>query len=66
VALADRVRALGTGHSLGPIADTTGTQVSLAGLLPLIEIDSASRRVRVGGGVLARSSRSADLASSAR
>jgi alditol oxidase len=51
VAHADRVRALGTGHSFSPIADTTGTQVSLAGLPPLMEIDSASRRVRVGGGV---------------
>jgi alditol oxidase len=51
VAQADRVRALGTGHSFSPIADTTGTQVSLAGLPPLMEIDSASRRVRVGGGV---------------
>jgi xylitol oxidase len=51
VARADRVRALGTRHSFSPIADTTGTHVSLAGLPPLIEIDSAGRQVRVGGGV---------------
>jgi xylitol oxidase len=51
VAHADHVRALGSGHSFSSIADTTGTQVSLAGLPPLMEIDSASRRVRVGGGV---------------
>jgi alditol oxidase len=51
VAQADHVRALGSGHSFSSIADTTGTQVSLAGLPPLIEIDSARRRVRVGGGV---------------
>jgi xylitol oxidase len=51
VAQADRVRALGTGHSFSPIADTTGTQVSLVGLPPLIELDPTSRRVRVGGGV---------------
>jgi len=51
VAQADRVRALGTRHSFSRIADTTGTHVSLAGLPPLIEIDSAARRVRVGGGI---------------
>jgi xylitol oxidase len=51
VVQADHVRALGSGHSFSSIADTTGTQVSLAGLPPLMEIDSASRRVRVGGGV---------------
>lgn len=51
VAAADRVRALGTRHSFSPIADTTGTHVSLAGLPPLIEIDSAGQRVRIGGGV---------------
>jgi alditol oxidase len=51
VARAERVRALGTRHSFSRIADTTGLHVSLAGLPPLIEIDSAARRVRVGGGV---------------
>ncbi len=51
VANADRVRALGTRHSFSRIADTTGTHVSLAGLPPLMEIDAAERRVRVGGGV---------------
>jgi len=52
VGRSDRVRALGTRHSFSRIADTTGTHVSLAGLPPLIEIDSAARRVRVGGGIL--------------
>ena len=51
VARADRVRALGTRHSFSRIADTTGTHISLAGLPPLMEIDSAGRRVRVGGGI---------------
>jgi alditol oxidase len=51
VARSDRVRALGTRHSFSRVADTTGTHVSLAGLPPLIEIDSAARRVRVGGGI---------------
>lgn len=51
VGSADRVRALGTRHSFSRIADTTGTHVSLAGLPPLIEIDSAGRQVRLGGGV---------------
>jgi xylitol oxidase len=51
VADADRARALGTRHSFSPIADTTGTHISLAGLPPLIEIDGAERWVRVGGGV---------------
>jgi len=51
VGRSDRVRALGTRHSFSRIADTTGTHVSLAGLPPLIEIDSAARRVRVGGGI---------------
>ena len=51
VGRSDRVRALGTRHSFSRIADTTGTHVSLAGLPPLIEIDSAARQVRVGGGI---------------
>jgi len=51
VARAGRVRALGSRHSFSRIADTTGTHISLAGLPPLMEIDSAGRRVRVGGGI---------------
>jgi len=51
VGRSDRVRALGTRHSFSRIADTTGTHVSLAGLPPLIEIDSPAHRVRVGGGI---------------
>ncbi len=46
-----RVRALGTGHSFNRIADTTGAQVSLAGMPRTIDIDSQVRRVTVGPGV---------------
>jgi xylitol oxidase len=51
VAHSGHVRALGARHSFSRIADTTGTHVSLAGLPPLIEIDSAARQVRIGGGI---------------
>jgi alditol oxidase len=46
-----RIRALGTGHSFSPIADTTGDLVSLAGLPRLIEIDSEAGTVTVSAGV---------------
>ncbi len=51
VARADRVRPLGTGHSFNRIADTTGTLVWLGELPPVIEVDSAARTLRVGGGL---------------
>jgi xylitol oxidase len=51
VAGSDRVRALGAGHSFNEIADTTGTMVSLAGLPPVIEVDSAASVVEVSGGL---------------
>jgi len=51
VARSSRVRALGTGHSFSPIADTTGDLVSLADLPKIIEIDTDRSRVWVSAGV---------------
>jgi len=51
VAGAVRVRALGTGHSFSPVADTTAELVSLAGMPPTIEIDADSLSVTVAAGV---------------
>jgi xylitol oxidase len=45
------VRALGTGHSFSPVADTTGLLVSVAGLPPLIEPDTAAGTVTVAAGL---------------
>jgi xylitol oxidase len=46
-----RIRALGTGHSFNEIADTPGDLVSVAGLPPLIEIDSEHHTVTVSAGL---------------
>jgi alditol oxidase len=51
VAGAQRVRALGTGHSFNPIADTPADLVSVAGLPADIRIDADARTVSVAGGV---------------
>jgi xylitol oxidase len=51
VAGSERVRALGSGHSFNPIADTVGDQISLAGMPPLLHIDPDRSTVTVGGGV---------------
>ena len=51
VAGSERVRALGSGHSFNPIADTVGDQISLAGMPPLLHIDAERSTVTVGGGV---------------
>ncbi|HEY7176944.1 MAG TPA: FAD-binding protein [Micromonosporaceae bacterium] len=55
VADATKVRAIGTGHSFNLIADASpdgpGDLVSLAGLPQVIDIDSATRTVTVGGAV---------------
>jgi alditol oxidase len=51
VARCDRVRALGTGHSFSPVADTPGDLVSVAGLPPLIEPDSEHGTVTVSAGL---------------
>lgn len=50
VAAADRVRALGSGHSFNRIADTTGHLISVAQLPTVIDIDSAGLSVRVSSG----------------
>jgi alditol oxidase len=44
-----RIKAIGTGHSFNPIADTTGDQVSLAGLPTNIAVDAADRQVSITG-----------------
>jgi alditol oxidase len=51
VAGSEQVRALGSGHSFNPIADTVGDQISLAGMPPLLRIDAERSTVTVGGGV---------------
>ena len=51
VAGGDRLRALGTGHSFSRIADTTGDQVSLARLPPVLEIDREAATATVSAGL---------------
>ena len=51
VARARQIRVLGTGHSFNDMADSPGAQVSLAGLPPEAEVDSAASLVRVAAGV---------------
>ncbi|TGN76563.1 FAD-binding protein [Streptomyces bauhiniae] len=48
-----RVRVLGSGHSFNRIADpgAGGVLLSVAGLPPVIDVDTSARTVRVGGGV---------------
>jgi xylitol oxidase len=51
VAGSRRARALGTGHSFSRLADTSGDLISVAGLPPLVEIDTAGAAVKVGAGL---------------
>ncbi|MER5578401.1 D-arabinono-1,4-lactone oxidase [Streptomyces massasporeus] len=53
VADGDRVRVLGSGHSFNEIAEPgpEGVLLSLADLPPEVDVDTAARTVRVGGGV---------------
>jgi xylitol oxidase len=51
VASSRQVRALGTGHSFNTLADTPGDLVSLAGLPPVIDVDTANASVSVGAGL---------------
>jgi xylitol oxidase len=51
VSRTEHVRAVGTRHSFNTIADTVGSQVSLALLPPVVEIDSESRTARVSAGL---------------
>ncbi len=47
----DPLRAVGSRHSFTRIADTTGHQVSMAALPRVLEVDSATRSVRVSAGL---------------
>lgn len=47
---ADKVRAIGSGHSFNHLADTKGTLVSLAGLERVCSIDPVGKTVTVDGG----------------
>jgi alditol oxidase len=51
VARAGQVRALGTGHSFNPIADTPGDLIDVTGLPRLAEIDSEDDSVTVSAGL---------------
>ncbi|MEU0026120.1 FAD-binding protein [Streptomyces sp. NPDC006335] len=53
VADSARVRVLGSGHSFNEIAEPgpEGVLLSIAGLPPVIDVDTAARTVRVSGGV---------------
>jgi xylitol oxidase len=53
VADSTRVRVLGSGHSFNEIAEPgpEGVLLSIAGLPPVIDVDTAARTVRVSGGV---------------
>jgi alditol oxidase len=46
-----RIRVLGAGHSFNDLADSPGTQVSLAGLPPEVSVDAAARLARVAAGL---------------
>jgi alditol oxidase len=51
VARARRIRVLAAGHSFNDLADSPGAQVSLAGLTPEVEIDSAAMVARISAGL---------------
>jgi len=48
VAKSGRIRALGSGHSFSPVADTTGVLVSTAGLPPRVELGEGTVTVSSG------------------
>ncbi|SHI34116.1 FAD-binding protein [Wenxinia saemankumensis] len=47
-----RLKALGSRHSFNGVADTSGTQVSLAAMDRVTGFDAATGRVTAGGGIL--------------
>jgi alditol oxidase len=51
VARTRQVRVLATGHAFNDMADSPGAQVSLAGLPPEVEVDSAASLARVAAGL---------------
>ncbi|MBM7802425.1 xylitol oxidase [Curtobacterium luteum] len=51
VAATPRLTALGSKHSFNRIADTDGAQLTLAGLPPVLDVDTDRRVVRVAAGM---------------
>lgn len=51
VAATPRLTALGSTHSFNRIADTDGVQVTVAGLPPVLDVDTDRRVVRVAAGM---------------
>ena len=51
VARSGRIRVLATGHSFNDLADSPGSQVTLAGLPPEVSVDSARSVARVAAGL---------------
>jgi alditol oxidase len=51
VAAGGRIRALGTGHSFSPVADTTGDLVSVAGLPARVDVAADRAAATVTGGM---------------
>jgi xylitol oxidase len=51
VAASDRVRALGSGHSFSPVADTTGDLVSVAGLPATVDVSPDGTTATVAAGM---------------
>jgi alditol oxidase len=51
VAAGGRIRALGTGHSFSPVADTTGDLVSVAGLPARVDVAADRSAATVTGGM---------------
>jgi alditol oxidase len=51
VAVSDRVRALGSGHSFSPVADTTADLVSVAGLPATVEVSADRTAATVAAGM---------------
>ncbi|MFD0747739.1 FAD-binding protein [Phytohabitans flavus] len=51
VAGAERIHALGTGHSFSRIADSAGDLVTVAGLPPVMDVDTAAGTVTISAGL---------------
>ena len=51
VAASDRVRALGSGHSFSPVADTTADLVSVAGLAATVDVSADRTSATVAAGM---------------
>jgi xylitol oxidase len=51
VASSPKIRALGSGHSFSPVADSAGVLVRLDGLPAVLDVDPAAATVTVGAGL---------------